>query len=216
MDSQVLAFAGIAAILTITPGNDMALVMRNTLARGRRAALATSVGICSGLLVHATLSALGLSAVLSQSAAAYEVVKLAGAAYLVWIGIQSWRTAGHAASTTGARDEPGQPQRSGVPAGGVLRSALEGLLSNVLNPKVALFYLTFLPQFVGPGDPVLRKSLLLATLHIVMGLVWLSFYVYLLGRLSQLLARANVRRRLERVTGALLIGLGLRLAWERR
>src|SRR5439155_8993270 len=96
------------------------------------------------------------------------------------------------------------------------RSYVEGLLTNLLNPKVALFYLTFLPQFISPGDPVLQKSLLLAGIHITLGLVWLSVYAYFVSRLSALFSRADMKRRLERVTGALLIALGLRLVWERR
>ncbi|MFL5734234.1 MAG: LysE family translocator [Chloroflexia bacterium] len=96
------------------------------------------------------------------------------------------------------------------------RSYFEGLLNNLLNPKVALFYLTFLPQFISPGDPVVAKSLLLAGIHVTMGLVWLTLYAYFVSRLSLLFSSAAVKRRLERVTGALLIALGLRLVWEKR
>jgi threonine/homoserine/homoserine lactone efflux protein len=91
-----------------------------------------------------------------------------------------------------------------------------GFVTNVLNPKVAVFYLTILPQFVSPGDPVLRTCLLLGGVHIAMGLVWLSAYVWLLGRIAGVLTRPPVRRAVERVTGSLLVGLGLRLAWARR
>jgi threonine/homoserine/homoserine lactone efflux protein len=93
---------------------------------------------------------------------------------------------------------------------------VQGLLSNLLNPKVAVFYLTLLPQFIRPGDPVLARSLLLAGVHVVIGLVWLTAYTYFLGRLSSLLNRTRFRQALEGITGAVLIGLGARLAWDRR
>lgn len=93
---------------------------------------------------------------------------------------------------------------------------IEGLLNNVLNPKAAIFYLAFLPQFIGPADPVLLKSLMLAGFHFVIGIVWLALLVMLIGKIGQWLTRANVRRKLEMTTGAILIGFGIRLAFERR
>jgi threonine/homoserine/homoserine lactone efflux protein len=93
---------------------------------------------------------------------------------------------------------------------------LQGFLTNILNPKVAIFYLTFLPQFIGPGENVLRRSLLLASIHIAMGFVWLSSYAWFVDRLGAVLTRPRVKARLERATGALLIALGARLAWEHR
>lgn len=146
----MLAFIVAAALLTLSPGPDTMLVLRNTLRGGRSAGLRTTLGISSGLIVHATLSALGLSVILVQSAAAFEIVKLAGAGYLVWLGIQSLRAAVR-----------GQPPVAGAPAAGPQRPFREGLLTNVLNPKVAVFYLAFLPQFIATGDPVFLKPLLL-------------------------------------------------------
>lgn len=229
MDPQLVAFVGIAALLTVTPGADMALVTRNTLRYGRRAALLTTLGIATGCLVHATLSALGLSAVLSRSAALYEAVKLAGAAYLVFLGAQAlWGTIrpGETSTSHNSTDRglfPGEdqaawpaPARRREETHDAMRCYVQGLLTNVLNPKVAVFYITFLPQFIGAGDPVLRKSLLLAGVHVGMGVVWLSAYAALVARLGELLLRDGVRRWLERATGAVLIGFGLRLAWDRR
>ena len=136
-------------------------------------------------------------------------VKLVGAAYLVALGVLSLRraflpmeTAAHATTGGGRLPE--------------IHALVQGLLSNLLNPKVALFYLTLLPQFIRPGDPVLARSLLLAGIHIVVGLAWLFLYAYFLGRLSDVLRRPRVRRALEGVTGLLLIGFGARLAWDRR
>jgi len=205
MDPRFLAGLGVLALLTISPGQDMALVAKITLERGRRAALLTSLGICSGLLVHATASALGLSVILATSAEAFTIVKLAGAAYLAYLGVRSLRDSFRAAVVA----ESAPRRRLATPY-------VQGLLNNLLNPKVAIFYLTFLPQFIDPAGSVLAQSLLFAVGHAVMGIVWLSAYAYVLARLSRLFARSGVRRWLERVTGVVLVGLGLRLAFERR
>lgn len=204
-DSRLLAFIGVAAILTVLPGADMALVTRNVLALGRRRAMLTIAGICSGCVIHATASALGVSAILATSATAYNVLKTIGAAYLVWMGIQSIRDASRPAVTVASA-----PDRS------MLGPFLQGFLTNLLNPKVAIFYLTFLPQFISPGEPVLERSLFLAAVHIAMGLVWLTIYAWFIDRLGAVLTRPRVKAWLERVTGGVLIALGARLAWERR
>ena len=202
---SILAFTGIVAILTVLPGADMALVAKVTLLDGRRSAFFTSLGICAGLPVHATASALGLSLILATSAEAFTVVKFAGATYLAYLGIRTIR-------------DSLRPTSEVVVDAGRTRSAraafVQGWLTNVLNPKVALFYLTFLPQFISPGDNVLAKSLLLAGIHAVLGLVWLPLYAYGIDRLGALIRGA--RRWLERLSGAALIGLGVRLALERR
>ncbi len=204
MDPLFVAGLAVLALLTISPGADTALVMKITLERGRGAALLATIGICSGTLVHAVASALGLSVILATSAEAFTALKLVGAAYLVYLGVQalrgSFRHASAAAIVT---------RRSTTPY-------LQGLLSNVLNPKVAVFYLTFLPQFMSPGDNVLLRSLAFAGAHSVMGIVWLSAFAYVVSRIGTALGGAGVRRWLERVTGGVLIALGARLALERR
>jgi threonine/homoserine/homoserine lactone efflux protein len=204
IDPLFVAGLAVLALLTISPGADMALVAKITLERGRRAALLATIGICSGLFVHATASALGLSVILATSAEAFTIVKLAGAVYLVYLGVQALRSS--------FRDEAlatAAPRRATAPF-------LQGLLSNVLNPKVAVFYLTFMPQFMSPDDNVLVRSLAFAVAHAVMGLVWLTAYAYVLSQISVVLGRIGVRRWLERVTGGVLIALGVRLALERR
>ena len=201
----IVAAALVLALLTVSPGADMALVAKVTLQRGRSDAFVTTVGICSGLFVHATASALGLSVILATSAEAFTAVKLAGAAYLAYLGIRSLRASLH----------PEVPQAAVASS----RSAgpfVQGLFSNVLNPKVAVFYITFLPQFIDPRGNVLAQSLVLAAVHAVMGLLWLTAYAYVLGRVARALASGTLRRILERVTGVVLIGLGARLAFERR
>jgi len=204
IDPPFLAGLAVLALLTVSPGADMALVAKITFERGRRAALVATLGICSGLLVHATASALGLSLILATSAEAFTIVKLVGAAYLAYLGVQAFR------SSLGDHTVDVQSRRRGA------NPFVQGVFSNVLNPKVAVFYLTFLPQFMSPGDNVLARSLAFAFAHGVMGIVWLSAYAYALSRISVVLGGAGVRRWLERVTGGVLIALGARLALERR
>jgi RhtB (resistance to homoserine/threonine) family protein len=208
IDPQILLFAGVAALLTVTPGADTMLVMRNVLARGSRAGLLTTAGIAAGCFVHAILSALGVSLVLARSAMAFEVVKLAGAGYLIVLGLQSLARSRRPAEV--------EAPSARAPARRGSRSLVEGLLTNLLNPKVAIFYLAFLPQFVRATDAVLVKSVLLAAIHVGMGVVWLSLVSVFLGRLRGFVERRRVRRALEGVTAVVLVALGVRLALERR
>ena len=207
MTASLLAFIPVALLLTLIPGADTALVTRNALALGPRGARWTILGILTGCLLHATASALGLSAILATSARAYETVKLVGAAYLVWIGVQAIR---NAHGDHFARDDA--PRVTSLDR----HPFVQGFLTNILNPKVALFYLTFLPQFIPTDAPVLRTSLLLAMIHNVLGFAWLSVYARFVDRLRVALTRPMVKAWLERVTGGALVALGARLAWERR
>jgi threonine/homoserine/homoserine lactone efflux protein len=216
VDAQLLAGTLALALLTISPGADMALVARVALGRGTRAAFFTTLGICSGLPLHAAASALGISAILATSAQAFTIAKLIGAAYLVWLGVQSWRHAG--AAGPGATATPGEildRRGAGARPGANRRLFVQGFLSNALNPKVALFYLAFLPQFMRPDDPVLARSLLFAAIHALQGIVWLTVYARALDRLGTLFRRSGLRTWLERASGAVLVALGLRLAGAR-
>jgi threonine/homoserine/homoserine lactone efflux protein len=186
------------------------LVVRNVLRGGRHDGLVTTLGICCGLFVHAVLSALGVSIVLTHSAAAFHAVKLAGAGYLIWLGLQSLRAALH-----GPRAASGPVTFVGAPVAG-RRCFTEGCLSNLLNPKVAVFYLAFLPQFIGPEDAALARSLLLASIHFVEGVLWLAMLAVMVDRARRLLFSTLARRVLDSVCGLVLIGFGARLALERR
>ncbi|CAM2068901.1 LysE family translocator [Sulfidibacter corallicola] len=213
-DQQVLAFIAVAAILTITPGADTLLVIRGVLARGAKAGLWITVGICCGLFVHALLSAAGLSLLLLHSATAFAWVKMIGALYLIFLGAQSlWAV---------ARNRDDDLDEMEVDTDPALRRKSdwtgfrEGLFSNVLNPKVAIFYLAFLPQFLSPGDPVILKSMVLTTIHFVMGVAWLSLVAVFLGKMRAWFVRSGVRRWLEGFSGAVLVALGIGLALERK
>ena len=212
VDSRLWAFVAVATLLAVTPGADTLLVVRNVLTRGRVAALATVAGIAGGCIVHAVLSAVGVSLILVRSAEAFAVLRFCGAAYLMVLGAQSvrrwWRVDDGAPAATDP-EAALRPSRR-------LRSFVEGLLTNVLNPKVGIFYLAFLPQFIAPGDPVLERSLLLAALHIGIGVVWLSVLSFGVGRIRPLVESRLWRARLEGVSGAVLIALGVRLAAARR
>jgi RhtB (resistance to homoserine/threonine) family protein len=213
LTTQLLTFLGIITVLTITPGADTMLVIRNVVARGQRAGYLTALGICSGLFIHATLSALGLSVILVRSAVIFEIVKLAGACYLIILG--AWSLWQMIRSRHHTEPVPTLAIQTSQAAGG-WRSLREGLLTNVLNPKVAIFYLAFLPQFINPGDPVLLKSLLLAGLHFVLGILWLVLISTFLGRLRGFIARPTVQRGIEAVAGTVLIAFGIRLATTQR
>jgi threonine/homoserine/homoserine lactone efflux protein len=199
-----LLFVGIVALLTITPGADMAMVARSVFTGGRGDAFATTLGISVGCLAWAVASALGVAALLAASETAYDALRLVGALYLVWLGVQSLLAA-----------RRGHPQA--LEAGSRRASPFrQGLLTNLFNPKIAVFYSTFLPQFIGPGDPALLLSMLLAGVHIALGIAWLSLYAWLLARAVEAFKGSRVRRALDALTGTVLVALGLRLALERR
>jgi threonine/homoserine/homoserine lactone efflux protein len=202
---DLAGFIAVATLVVVTPGPDMTLVARNTFAGGRPSGLATSAGTCSGLLVHATAAALGLSAVLLASSQAFTVVKIAGAAYLILLGIRTILGARREASFGGGAKgtDPWAAYRQGV-------------LTNVLNPKVAIFFLSLLPQFVEPGPGFTWRLLVLSGLFIVMGLAWLTIYTIALHSVSGFVDRPRVKTIIESVTGCVLMALGVRLAIQRR
>lgn len=206
IDAQFLPFLLAITLLSMTPGVDTLLMIRNTARGGLRDGVLTSVAICCGLFVHATVSALGISLILLQSAWAFGLLKLIGAGYLVWLGVQSLRSArrGTPLPVAGVAMNR-QPVSLWLP----LR---EGFLSNVFNPKTVIFYMAFLPQFIAPGDPALLKSLWLAGVHFVIANVWQIGVAMMVGRAGRLLARRWVARTLDGITGTVLVALGIKLA----
>lgn len=211
--SAILAFSLAAALLTLTPGLDTALVLRTAAVEGPGQAMLAGAGVSTGVLAWGLMAALGLGAVLAVSETAYLLLRIAGAAYLLWLGIgmlraalsaERARTLAAAASAKGA----------GGPGGGGW--FWRGLLTNLLNPKVGVFYVSFLPQFTAEGVPVVAFSVGLAAIHATMGIAWFALLTLATRPIADLLKRPAVTRSLDGVTGAVLIGFGLRLALERR
>ncbi len=211
LDQQLLAFTIASTIMAVTPGNDTILTMKNSLAGGRAAGFATMAGIICGCAVHASFSAVGISMVLVKSAELFEIVKMAGAAYLIFLGVKSLWTLW---ASRGAGSRVALIAKSNNKT--VRRAFIEGLMTNVFNPKVAVFYLSYLPQFINSSDGVMARSFLLASIHQVVGSIWLSVIVLFVTRMQGVLTRFRIRRKLEAATSFVLIAFGLKLALERR
>ena len=203
MDSRLIAFIGVAALLTIAPGPDMALVLRNALRGGRPTVVPTAAGIATGCVAWGAASSLGVAALLAASAQLYQALKLVGAAYLVFLGVLALRAALRGGPVVSSAADLART-RAG--------SYRQGLLTNLLNPKVGVFYATFLPQFIAPGQPVFATSVALACIHAGMGLVWLTAYGYGASRLAEVMNRGRIRRGIEAATGTILVAFGLKLA----
>ncbi|EGR3962835.1 LysE family translocator [Vibrio cholerae] len=202
------AFLIAITILTLTPGLDTALVIRNTSRAGFADGCTTSLGICFGLFVHATFSAIGISAILAQSAELFQIVKMVGAAYLIWLGISSLRSL----MKTGQGIEVASLAHTQFR---LTRSLREGFLSNVLNPKTAVFYLAFLPQFINPDYSPLAQSLLMALIHFAIAMVWQCGLAGALSSAKNLLKNASFMRWMEGTTGVVLVALGIKLLLEK-
>src|SRR6266699_2035671 len=206
VDAQLLAFAGVSLLLAVTPGPDMAVVTKNALAHGRRGVLLTTTGIALALSIWVTATAVGLSAVLRASGELLFVLKIVGAAYLAYLGIRALlesrqRPADLLASTPAP-----------APAHAIFR---QGFLSALSNPKLGVFFVTFLPQFVAPGQSVLPRLLELGLIFAVIGWTWMNVYGLLISRIRDFITAPRVRQWMQRVTGVVLLGFGARLAWER-
>lgn len=204
--AQLIGFVAAVAVLVIVPGPNTILILAHSLGGGRRAGLATVLGVETGTLVHTGAAAFGLSAVLSTSAVAFDLVKYAGAAYLALLGIRALAGRGRVVLVSA----------SPVPMG-LSRAFGRAVVTNVLNPKVALFFLALLPQFVRPErGPLVLQFLVLGLVVSAVGLCFGSVLAVAAGTLRRWLSRDVVARRLERLTGGVLLGLGVRLALARR
>lgn len=203
MDERFVAYLAVMALLIFTPGPDTALVIRNALGSGARAATATAFGIGLGSLAWALASLLGLAVLLQTSVTAFTVLKLAGAAYLAYLGILT---------LLAGRRRPGPASARRLDG----RTAFQqGFLGNLLNPKAAAIFVTVLPQFIEAGDSPLRLVLMLAAYEAIL-LPWLWLYGQVVSRAGQSRFGTRLREWLNRVAGVVLIGLGVRLAFERR
>lgn len=201
--TELLAFIGVALVVIVTPGQDTALTVRNTLAGGRSAGIRTAAGVVCGQAVWALAASAGVAALLVASEPAFVALKLAGAAYLIYLGVQALIAAlRRHAPVDGERGAP-------APRGHELR---QGLLSNLGNPKMAVFFSSLLPQFADSFSGLLGLGLIVCALT----MLWLSAYAIALARAGDVLRRPRVRRTIEAVTGTALVALGLRLAAAER
>lgn len=206
LTAALASFAVVAALMTITPGLDTALVLRTAAARGATHAWCTALGVGLGVLVWAGAAAAGVSALLAASEVAFTVVRLAGAAYMVYLGVGMLVRALRGTRVVAAV-EVGQVTR--------LVSFREGLLTNLLNPKVGAFYVAVLPQFLPPGESALLVGLLLGLVHTLLGVLWFGLLIAAAASVGRFLARPGVVRGIDGVAGAVITGFGVRLALAR-
>jgi threonine/homoserine/homoserine lactone efflux protein len=199
--TSLLAFAPVAVVLTITPGAATAMVVRSAVRGGRRRALVTTIGNSIGVLAWGCFAAVGIAAIVATSAEAFTAIKLVGAVVLLILGLQSLR--GRRTAETVAAPQGGAPLR-------------DGLVTSLANPKLAVFFAALFPQFVPEGASVLVSALLMAAMIVAFDLVWYSTLAYLVARARRAFVEGPWLARAERVTGAVLVGLGVRLALERR
>lgn len=204
---HIEAFLIAITILTVTPGLDTALVIRNTTRGGEKDGFVTNIGICSGLFFHASLSAVGISLLLSQSPQLFQGVKMIGALYILYLGVQGLR---HSFSTTTKGPESITTKSSFH----LLKSFREGLLSNALNPKTAIFYLAFLPQFINPEYSAFMQSLLMAAIHFVIAMCWQAFISRMIVTTQKRFDGGKTQLMMERLTGVVLISLAVKLLME--
>jgi threonine/homoserine/homoserine lactone efflux protein len=211
MDASVLTFLGISAAVIVTPGPDTALTVRNTFLGGRHGGILTAVGVSAGQVVWSVGTSLGLLAVLLTSESVFHTLKLLGAAYLGYLGVQSLRSAFRGGPPRGS--EPPRDARGRL---GGLAAFRQGLLNNLANPKMAVFFASVLPQFAPPGHGMLSVLVLLGMVFSVLTLLWLTLYAVVIARAGEFVRGSRVRRAIDGAAGVALIGLGVSVATEGR
>jgi threonine/homoserine/homoserine lactone efflux protein len=212
VELPLLAFLGIAALVIVTPGPDTALTIRNTLEGGRPGGVGTALGVAAGQAVWTLATSAGIAALLVASSSALATLRLVGAVYLGWLGVSAlrsaWRDRGEARGTV----FPGH----GGPSRSTWTAFRQGLVSNLANPKMAVFFTSLLPQFAPAGHASFTRLLGLGLVFCVMTLGWLTLYAAVVARAGDVLRRHGARRAIVAVTGLALLGLGAGLALERR
>ncbi len=204
MHVALLPFLAISILLIVIPGPDTAMVTKNAVAGGRRSGVYAAFGVSVGLTIWTAAAALGIAALLRASEIGFDLLKFAGAIYLTWVGIQMLRSRGVVADAPSARTGSGK------------KAFRQGLLSDLGNPKIAVFFTSLLPQFVHGTGSAFTPLLFLGVVFAVLTLLWLAVYALAVGHASGWLRRPGVRKALDRVTGVVLIGFGVRLALEHR
>lgn len=211
MDHSFLAFLLVSIAVIVTPGQDTALTIRNTLASGPNGGLATALGVAMGQAVWALATSIGVVAILVASEAAFAAIKLAGAAYLIFLGLHSLHAALFAG---GARTD--HADRAAVAPLSPRKALVQGVLSNIGNPKMAIFFASLLPQFAPQDAAPFAAFMALGLVFCAMTFFWLTGYTLLVVKAGNVLRRPNIRRTLEGITGAALLALGLRIALSER
>jgi threonine/homoserine/homoserine lactone efflux protein len=206
--NEILAFLGVSALVIVTPGQDTALTIRSTLLGGRRAGVLTALGVSTGQAIWTSAASAGITALLLASEAAFLAVKLAGAIYLVVLGAQMLHAVRRSPDPIGiARSGGGLSPR---------RAYRQGVLSNLGNPKMAVFFTSLLPQFAPESGPRFAAFLALGLCFSVMTATWLIAYAFAVSRARHVFQRPRIRRVVDGLTGAVLVAFGLRLASEQR
>lgn len=191
--------------LIILPGPDTAIMTKNTLTVGKQGGFKTMIGICCALSIHTLTAIVGLSAIIAKSALLFSIFKYIGAVYLIYLGIKSlWTLRNQETTETVVKIKYKNTS-----------SFKQGFLTNLLNPKIAVFFLTFLPQFVNPGSHTFMPFLILGMTYIVLTIVWYLFYIYLLNQVSAFMKKPKTQKAIEGITGTILIGFGIKLALEK-
>jgi threonine/homoserine/homoserine lactone efflux protein len=208
MVTEFATFVAVSAVVIMTPGPDTAMTIRNTLLGGRRTGVATALGIALGQSVWTVAASAGVAALLIASEPAFRALQLAGSAYLIYLGLHSlWSAWHHRETAPRPAAGPRQQWRKGL---------RQGLLSDLANPKMAVFFLSLLPQFVTPGGGAASFAgfPLLGAVFAAMTFAWLTGYAFVLARAGEVLRRPRIRRALDSLTGAALVALGVRVATE--
>lgn len=208
MTPPIETFITLCFILAITPGADTALVLKSSLSGSTKLLCATIAGICAGLFFHATLSSLGLSVILANSKTLYSIVKYIGAVYLIYLGVRGLFDAYKG-------DHLFEEKQKKNLSHSIFLEFKKGLLTNILNPKVAVFYLTFLPQFTDSGKSIFLQSIALSTIHILMSIIWLFLVGYFITFFKHYLEKKFVRSFVEAISGSTLLLFGIKLLFQR-
>ncbi|WP_282032859.1 LysE family translocator [Metabacillus indicus] len=205
--NDFFTFIVLSLFVVMSPGIDTALITKRTISGGKRDGFKMALGITAGALVHTFAAAFGLSAVLMQSAAAFEIVKYIGAAYLIYLGVTSF------ISKEKNNEQRLENQKEIHAKGSAFK---QGFFSNILNPKVAIFFLTFLPQFVNTHSHAAKQLILMGIIYTLMCIVWFIVFVIFINYLRKWLMTPRVQSMMDKATGIVLIAFGLKLALERQ
>lgn len=201
-------FVLMCILLIILPGPDTAITTRNTVTVGRFGGLKTALGTCCALLIHTSAAVLGLSAILVKSALLFSVFKYIGAIYLIYLGVKTlW--------SMKKKEEAAGVESNTKTSFANTSCFKQGFLTNILNPKVAVFFLTFLPQFVGGGSNTFIPFLLMGITYTVLTAIWFILYVYFINKISAFMKKPKTQNMIEGITGTILIGFGIKLALEK-